>query len=287
MGLLFLNMSEQRSILSTLKIFINLPSAKPAMVRLIFLGTSGDSFVTARQLRASGGIILQTGELQFHIDPGPGALVRAKEHNINPRATTAIIATHNHTNHANDVNALIDAMTLGGFDKKGIVIGSESVINPSDNSTPSLSAFHQTCIERVIILHPEQKAAVETIEVEGIPIVHSDRSAIGLKITTPSAVIGYTGDTAFTNDLTNSFKNSDILILNVTLPGDTKTDNHLNRETAQKLIAAVKPKLAVLTHFGFDMLKADPLIEARHIQLSTGVQTIAAHDGLVLSPLPK
>lgn len=243
--------------------------------------------MTARQLRASGGIILQAGELQFHIDPGPGALVRAKENNINPRATTAIIATHNHTNHAHDINALVDAMTLGGFDKKGIVIGSQNVIHPSDNSTPSLSVFHQSCLERTITLQPDQKAAVENVEIHAIPVVHSDKSAIGLKIITKDATISYTGDTAFANDLLSTFKQSDILILNTTYPGDTKTDNHLNREGAQKLVAHVKPKLAILTHFGFDMLKADPLLEARHIQLATGVQTIAAHDGLVLSPMAK
>ena len=39
-----------------------------------------------------------------------------------------------------------------------------------------------------------------------------------------------------------------------------------------------------MTHFGLEMLKVDPLVEARRVQKITGVQTIAARDGLTISP---
>ena len=50
--------------------------------KITFLGTGGDAFVIGKQIRASGGIILQAEGLQFHIDPGPGALVKAAENGI-------------------------------------------------------------------------------------------------------------------------------------------------------------------------------------------------------------
>ncbi|MDP3733946.1 MAG: hypothetical protein Q8R37_01840, partial [Nanoarchaeota archaeon] len=59
---------------------------------------------------------------------------------------------------------------------------------------------------------------------------------------------------------------------------------NLDTAAATKIIAHVKPKLAILTHFGLEMLKADPLNEAREIQRITGVQTIAASDGLTITP---
>ncbi|MBR9683753.1 hypothetical protein GOV03_04400, partial [Candidatus Woesearchaeota archaeon] len=40
----------------------------------------------------------------------------------------------------------------------------------------------------------------------------------------------------------------------------------------------------IISHFGLEMLKADPILEAREIQKQTGVQTIAAKDGLIISP---
>ncbi len=254
------------------------------MARLIFLGTAGDSSVTSRQLRASGGFILQTGDMQVHIDPGPGALARAKEFNVNPRATSCILVSHNHLNHVNDLNAVIDAMTLGGFDKKGILITNPTTVNGNEKYSPSLSAFHRSCLERIIILRPEQKAAVEDIEIHAIAASHSEPDALGFKIITPHFAVGYTGDTAFSQSIAEAFQGCNILILNMTFPQDTKTDNHLNRETAGKFIEKVKPQLAILTHFGFEMLRADPMLEARSIQLATGVQTIAAHDGLTITP---
>ena len=53
------------------------------MARIIFLGTAGSTAVVSKQLRASGGIIIQVEDLQFHLDPGPGALVKAKEYGVN------------------------------------------------------------------------------------------------------------------------------------------------------------------------------------------------------------
>jgi len=81
-----------------------------------------------------------------------------------------------------------------------------------------------------------------------------------------------------------SLSGTDILILNVPYPGDKGAYLNLDSESAIKIISHVRPKLAILTHFGLEMLKADPLQEAREIQKITGIQTIAASDGLVISP---
>jgi ribonuclease BN (tRNA processing enzyme) len=254
------------------------------MAKIIFLGTSGDSSVTARQIRASGGIILQADELQLHIDPGPGALVRAKEFGVNARATNAILVSHNHLNHSHDLNAVIEAMTLGGFDKKGVLIASNSVVNGGEGNSAALGTFAGSCLERIIVVGGGQKTAVEDLEVHAVITAHSDPTSVGFRILAPSFTLGYTGDTAFRKEISVSFEGCDILILNMTFPGNEKSDNHLNREGVIKMVAHIKPKLAILTHFGFEMLRGDPLIEARQIQLSTGIQTISAHDGLSISP---
>jgi len=228
--------------------------------------------------------VLQIDDMQFHIDPGPGALVRAKEFGINPRGTTAVLVSHNHLNHSNDVNAVIDAMTLGGFDKKGVLIANQSTIQGDKLHSPAVSGFHHSCLERVIQLSPGQKAALEDVEIHAFAALHTDPTALGFKILAPRFTLGYSGDTAYSKDVAAALDGCDILILNVTFPEATKTDCHLNRADAVKIIEKVKPKLAIITHFGFDMLKADPLQEARHMHLLAGVQVVAAHDGMVLSP---
>ena len=46
------------------------------------------------------------------------------------------------------------------------------------------------------------------------------------------------------------------------------------------LVNEVKPKLAIMTHFGFKMLNSNPVNEAKKVMRKTGVKTIAAFDGL-------
>jgi phosphoribosyl 1,2-cyclic phosphodiesterase len=71
------------------------------------------------------------------------------------------------------------------------------------------------------------------------------------------------------------------------VPGVNKqaAQDNLSIEDAIDLITAVEPRLAILTHFGNSVLDADPLHQVREIHKATGVQTIAARDGMVINPL--
>ncbi len=252
--------------------------------QIIFLGTAGDASVTARQLRSSGGIILQVEDFQFHIDPGPGALIKAKEYSLNLRANTAVLVSHAHLNHCNDLNIIIDAMTLSGLDKRGVLIANKTVVQGSENYRPYLTRYHQNLLEKIITLEKTQKVAVELVEIHALSADHTDPYTIGFKLFCPRFTLSYTSDTKYNKQLVDEMQGSDILILNVPYPANKSQNLNLDTEAAIKIIQKVKPRLAIITHFSLEMLKADPIIEAREIQKQTGVQTIAAKDGLVISP---
>jgi len=252
--------------------------------QIIFLGTAGDASVTARQLRASGGIILQVDDFQFHLDPGPGALNQAKELGLNLRANTAILVSHAHLNHCNDLNAVIDALTLSGLDKSGVLIANKTIIQGSENYRPYLTKYHQSLLEKVIPLEKLQKVAVELVEIHALSADHTDPHTIGFKLFCPRFTLSYTSDTRYNKQIVEEMQGSDILILNVPYPQNKAQNLNLDTENAIKIIQKVKPRLAIITHFGLEMLKADPLLEAREIQKQTNIQTIAAKDGLVISP---
>jgi hypothetical protein len=61
--------------------------------------------------------------------------------------------------------------------------------------------------------------------------------------------------------------------------------NNLCKEDVIKIINKVNPRLAIITHFGINFLKADPLYEIREIQKQTNTQVIAAKDGMVVNPI--
>ena len=250
------------------------------MSTITFLGTAGSTAVATRQLRASGGIVLKIDELQFHLDPGPGALVKAREFGINTPHTTAVLVSHNHLNHCNDLNAVIEAMTHAGLEHRGVVLASKSVVQPIGDQYPILTKYHQGLVEKIIPMEKNHKVGIELIEIHALAADHTDPTAIGFKFFCPKFTLSYTGDTALTQELIDQLSGTDILILNVPYPGNKAEGKNLDTESAIKIVSAVRPRVAIMTHFGLEMLKADPLNEAREVQRITGVQTIAAKDGL-------
>ena len=252
--------------------------------RLIFLGTAGSINAISRSSRSSGGFVLQVGTTQIQVDPGPGALIKAREYNINHAQTTAILVSHNHLNHCNDLNVIIEAMTHSGLDRRGLLLASKSVILPSENHHPFLTQHHQNFIEKIIPLEKNHKVGLENMEIHAISAEHTDSTAVGFKFICPKFTLGYSGDTTVTQQLMEELNGCDVLILNVPYPGNTSKDMNLDTEQAVKIVSFVRPKIAFLTHFGVEMLRVGPLDESREIQRITGIECIAARDGLTVVP---
>lgn len=228
---------------------------------------------------------MQIDENQFHIDPGPGSLLMAREVGVNLRANTALFVSHNHLNHCNDINAVIDAMTYSGFDKKGVLIANNTVINGSQSYTPFLQEYYKNCLERYVVLNEGQKVGINDVEVQALKARHSDSHAIGFKFFTPNYTLSYSGDTKYSVEVAEEYKNSNILILNVPFLKKEKDNDGLSKEDAIKIINIVRPRLTIITHFGIDFIKSDPLYEVREIQKETNCQVISAKDSMVINPL--
>ncbi|MBR9699409.1 hypothetical protein GOV09_03060 [Candidatus Woesearchaeota archaeon] len=247
------------------------------------MGTGTGSSVVGKGLRSAGGIILTFGENQFHVDPGIGAVTKAAEYGINLRATTALLISHSHIHHANDANAVIDAMTLSGLDKKGVLIANKTAIHGTDDHQQAVSPYYRNLIERFIAVDRNQRIGVNDIEIQTLTARHHEPNSIGFKFFAPGITITYSADTVYAADIVEQYMGSNILILNV--PYKKKVEGNLCIEDAIKIIQKVNPRLAILTHFGPEIVKADPLYEIREIQKQTSVQTIAAKDGMVINPV--
>ncbi len=250
---------------------------------ILFLGTGGDSIVVGKQMRASGGIILKFGQTVMHLDPGPGALIKAKQQGINPRETTAVFVSHNHLNHCSDVNSVLSAMTYSGIDKRGILVTDEETLYGSDEEVPMVSKYHQNLAERFMTVKRGSKFGINNINIIATHAKHTATS-VGYKFYAEKFTVSYTGDTAYCKELVEDHKDSDIIIINCKYPLAFSQPGHMNAADVENFLNKTKPKLAILTHFGIKMLDADPIYEAREIQKKTGVQVTAAKDGLSISP---
>lgn len=231
--------------------------------------------MTITQKRGTGGFVLED-DVKMHVDPGPGALLRSWENGLDPRELDAIIVSHCHIDHCNDANILIEAMTNGGMEKKGTLVGSDSVVNSS--SSMMLQRYLESP-ERVEVLKAGDKTSVGNVEISGTPAIHSDPSTIGLKFRTSAGIISYISDTQFFPDLSKWHEGARVLIASVTRPAKYRIPYHLTTNDAIRLAREVQPELLVVTHIGMKLHTMGIENEIRDIEESTGIETIVASVG--------
>jgi len=74
----------------------------------------------------------------------------------------------------------------------------------------------------------------------------------------------------------------DVLIVNVLRYRDSMDVDHLTFDRARDVLAAVRPRVAVLQHFGTKMLEQNPERLARDIEDELGIRVMAAYDNMLL-----
>ena len=248
------------------------------MNRIKFLGTAGARFVVMSQLRRSGGIWLTLDETNVLIDPGPGSLVRclSSKPKLNPRELDGIILSHRHLDHSNDVNIMIEAMTNGGFDRRGVVFA------PSDavDIDPVVLKYVRDYVERVEILREKGSYNLGNISFSTpVKHLHHGVETYGINFYGENISVSYISDTSYFDGI-ESYYDGDVLILNVVRLRKSDSIQHLSFEDVEKIISENKPKLAVMTHFGMTMVKAKPWELAENLTSKLGVKVVAASDGM-------
>lgn len=245
-----------------------------------FLGTAGARFVMIRQLRSSAGIWLKYKSTDIVIDPGPGSIVRCNKTKpkLDPSSLDAIILTHKHLDHCGDVNVMIEAMTEGGFRKRGVVF------IPQDAQGPDgvIFSYLKNFAEKIVILK-KGKFSVGDIEFE-VPLknFHSVET-YGVKFYLGNEVISFVSDTKYFDGLTVAYKDSTIIILNVVFYQPREEFEHFCLDDALKVIEKIRPKQAIITHFGMSMLKAKPHILEEKIRKDSNSDIKFAYDGMTLN----
>jgi phosphoribosyl 1,2-cyclic phosphodiesterase len=250
---------------------------------LTFLGTGGARFMIISQLLATGGVWFNLGGTEFLVDPGPGCIVQATTRKLNPELLSAIIVSHRHLDHSADVNVMTEAMTRGGFRRRGHFYAPTDAIVDE----PVLYDYLKKRIEDVAILQAGKSYSFDDVQFT-TPVRHQHGvETYGLMFKTAKHTIAWITDTRYFDGLANYYK-GDLLLLNVVflepkLFSDTGSGlpiDHLSVPDAERLIKEIRPKIAILTHFGMGMWKAKPWETAARMTENTGVKVIGARDGM-------
>ncbi|MFQ5927387.1 MAG: MBL fold metallo-hydrolase [Terriglobia bacterium] len=252
-----------------------------------FLGTAGARFVVAKQVRASGGVWFNLEGVNFLVDPGPGSLVRclASRPKLDPSQLQAILLSHRHLDHANDINILIEAMSEGGFKPRGRVFAPAEAFDDD----PVILRYVRGYVEEIVELKEGGRYALSDAVRFRTPLAHRHGTeTYGFVFETPRHRIAYIVDSLYCPELAQAYAaaRGALLLMNVVrLKGGPReagepTIKHLTLDDARTLIEAIKPKTAILTHFGMTMVRAKPWELAQQLAAETGVEVLAASDGM-------
>ena len=254
------------------------------MVSLRFLGTGGARWVVAKQIRSSGGFWLRAGETNIHVDPGPGALVRALTQlpPCDPATLDAIVVSHKHLDHSGDVNAMIEAMCQGGWRPRGALCAPRDALEES--MQPVVFPYARRFVPREWIV--EENAgpfAVGSVELHASLRLQHPVEAYGLHFRTAEARVSYLPCTRYFDAIVDDYRaqRPDVLVMNVLRYRDSMDVDHLTYDDARTLIDGIRPGVAIMTHFGTRMLERDPKRLAYELEDATGIKTFAAYDGWV------
>ena len=257
-------------------------------MEIVFLGTGGGRINLIKQIRATAGFRIDSKSANIHVDPGPGALLHSLKEKKDPLSLDCIIVTHNHIDHSSDAMVLVEAMTGYGLKKRGIFIGSKQAIEGNEKGEDqAIHQYHKSKIEHIYTAIPGGKETLDAgkgpFSIETFQMNHDEPTAFGFKLYLDGKTIGYISDTEYMDSLGSDFVGCDLLVINCLKPEDDKYVGHLKTGDVIEILKAAKPKRCVITHLGLKMLRIGPGKEAQKIQEATGVETIAARDGMKLN----
>ena len=242
---------------------------------ITFLGTAGARFMVSRQLAASGGIWLNIKDTQILLDPGPGCIVQSTKRKLNAEKLSAIILSHRHLDHTADTNVMIEAMTNGGFSRRGCLFAPADALE----TEPVIFPYLKNYLAEIMILEPEKTYTIGNLTFStSVRHVHPAET-YGMTFHGSKHSFAYVADTEYFDGLCRSY-NSELLIINMVLTEPRPPIQHLSIPDAERIIGEIKPKAAILSHFGLHVWQAKPWKIAEELTQKTGVRVIAARDGM-------
>jgi phosphoribosyl 1,2-cyclic phosphodiesterase len=238
------------------------------------MGTAGARFMVAKQLAASGGLYIEEGNTRISLDPGPGAIVQYAKRKVDLTKLDAIVISHRHLDHSNDVNVMIEAMTDGGFRHRG------RLFCPSDalDHDPVVLEYIRHFPQEIVALKPETEYTVGEVTFATTPRHVHQVETYGFRF---GNRLGWVTDSAYYDGIAEQHK-ADVMVIHLVLMECRAGLPHLCLDDVERIIREAKPRLAILTHYGMTVWRAHPWELAEDLTQRIGTEVKAARDGMSL-----
>ncbi len=234
------------------------------------------------QILASGGLWLNLNGTEILIDPGPGCIVQSTKRKFKADKLSAIILSHRHLDHSADVNIMVEGMTQSGFKRHGRLFAPADALE----TDPVIFSYLKNYLEGVEILQEGKSYSIGNISFT-TPVRHIHLvETYGMVFRTDKHTFSYIADTRYFDGLCQHY-GGELLIINLVFleprpfaDGLSLPTDHLSVPDVECIIRELKPRVAILTHFGVGVWRAKPWQIAQRLSEKTGVKVIAAQDGM-------
>jgi phosphoribosyl 1,2-cyclic phosphodiesterase len=172
---------------------------------------------------------------------------------------------------------MIEAMTEGGFKKRGVLFAPEDALEED----PVVLRYLRNYVEKVTVLKQNTEYRIGEIHFSTAQKHRHRVETYGINFKISPHTISLIADTKFFAELPTLYREEICIIHVVRLkPAVGEPIDHLSIEDVKTIVKKTKPKLTILTHFGMTMIKAKPWVVAAELEKELGFRILAASDGM-------
>jgi ribonuclease BN (tRNA processing enzyme) len=225
-------------------------------VELQFLG-SGDAFGSGGRFQACFYVWSEAG--RFLIDCGASSLIAMKRFGVDPSLVEIILLSHLHGDHFGGIPFFILDAQFRRRTRPILVVGPQGVEarvrEAMEVFFPGSSRVQQKFPIEFVELKDRSKATFASIAVTPYSVIHpSGDTPYALRIEFGDRVIGYSGDTEWTENLAEAARGADLFICEGYF-FEKKIKYHLDYQTLMDQRKKLECRRLILTHMSDDMLQ--------------------------------
>lgn len=227
-----------------------------SQVEVIFLG-SGDAFGSGGRFQTC--FHVRAEATQFLIDCGASSLIAMKRFGVDPSSLDIILLSHLHGDHFGGLPFLILDAQFSRRTRPLVIAGPPGVEarvrDAMEVLFPGSSAVQRKFIVQFAELAEGSETVLGPLSVIPYRVVHpSGAPSFALRVTCGGKVIGYSGDTEWTDTLVQAARGADLFICEAYV-FEKKIKYHLDYRTLMDRRTQLGCRRLMLTHMSDDMLQ--------------------------------
>lgn len=205
--------------------------------------------------------------------------MRLFEFKKDPRDLDGIILTHRHLDHVADVASVVESATESNTDKMDFLLAPYDAVSGDD---PVVLKYTKKGFREIWITELGKIYSYGDLEIKPlIKHIHQGADTYSLEISNGKKRVVLVPCGRFYDEMLYAYpENIDIMVFNTTFVKYNPNFYHLSAEDVEKILLSIKPKKAVITHYSLVMLRENPERVAKILTDKTGIEVIAAKDGL-------